>query len=292
MEREIYLKRIRPWFGKPLVKVLTGLRRSGKSTLLHQVAEDLVASGQVVQSQIVSINFELMEFESLRSAKALYGEISRRLPTKSRNAAVLLDEVQECDGWEGVVNSLLAEGGVDLYVTGSNSHLLSSELATTLTGRYVEISIYTLGFAEHLQFVGEQALSRDEEFSRFWQFGGFPGLHQLNATMAQEYLQSLYNTVLLRDVVERNNIRDVKVLERILRFAFDNIGNLVTANSISAYLKSQKLDTSVRTVQSYLGYAEACFALHRLSRFDIKGKRHLEIGDKYYLGDLGLRQAM
>jgi predicted AAA+ superfamily ATPase len=284
--RERYIEKVRPWIGKPIIKILTGMRRTGKSTILSQLAQELRAASVTV----LELNLELLAWEHLQQYRALHDWVVES--SGGGRVAILIDEVQECIGWEEAVNSLLAMGRFDIYLTGSNAKLLSSELATKIAGRYVELSVFGFGFAEHLALRQANVQGREEEFARYVRFGGLPGLHHFGISEAPEYLSSLYNTILLRDIVERHQVRDVQVLDRIIRFVFDNIGNVTTAIGISKYLKSQQVSTSVNTVQTYLGYLEECFAIHRIRRFDIKGKQYLEQSDKYYAGDIGLRYGI
>lgn len=284
--RNNYLNKIKPWISKPLIKILTGMRRTGKSTLLRQIADELRLCSS---HKVIELNLELLEWEHLRDYHALHDYIITQ--SAGQNAAVCIDEIQECGQWEQAINSLLAMSRFDLYLTGSNAKLLSSELATKIAGRYIEFQVYSLGFAEHLEFRGAIA-PQQEEFSRYLRYGGLPGIHHLNIEEAPDYLASLYDTIILRDVVQRHQVRDVALLDRIIRFAFDNIGNVTTANGIAKYLKSQRQDTSINTVQTYLGYLENCFAVYRLPRYDIKGKQLLSLYEKYYVGDIGLRHGI
>jgi predicted AAA+ superfamily ATPase len=275
------------WVGTPVIKVVTGIRRCGKSTLLRQLADKVErTSGQ----KIILINFESLEWEHLKEYHALHHHI--KTESAGRPALVCIDEVQECPEWERAVNSLLAEGGFDIWISGSNAHLLSSELATLLSGRYVTLHLHPLSFAEHLQFRGVPEQEANEEFSHYLRLGGFPAIHAIPAEHQAEYYQALYNTILLRDIVERHQIRDVALLDRIIRFTMDAVGSFISARRISEFLKSQRIDIAPKTVQQYLAHLESCFALIRVPRYDIKGKRYMEINDKYYLGDIGLRHGL
>jgi len=189
--------------------------------------------------------------------------------------------------------SFFSAGEMDIYITGSNAHLLSSEISTLISGRYVEFPLYTLGFSEFLQFRDEQQKSREEEFQNYLRFGGLPALHHFdfNSDIIYQYIDSLYSTILLKDVVKRNNIRNISLLENITRFLIDNIGNIFSAKKISDYLKSQGIRVGMETVQNYVSYLQSSFALYKVPCFDIRGKRLLEISEKYYLGDIGFRNA-
>jgi predicted AAA+ superfamily ATPase len=281
--------------GKPVVKVITGLRRAGKSCFLKQIMEWLKISRGVPASRILFVDKESLEFEKVAAAKDLYALAAGHRRHASRGKIYLfVDEIQEISDWEKAVAALAARSDMDIIITGSNAHLFSSELATRLSGRYIEFPVYTLDFAEFLQFRGKDARAADVEFRNYLRFGGFPALHHfdLNEEVVYQYINAVYNTVLLKDIVRRHQIRQVSLLENIGRFAFDNIGNLFSANRVSDYLRSQRLKIGVDTVQNYLRCFLDAQILYKASRFDVKGKRHLEIGEKYYLGEIGLRHAI
>ncbi len=288
--RKLYWKQVEPFVGTPLIKVLTGIRRCGKSCLLRQVAE--LWKEQNPKGEVVFIDMELPECAKYRVPGVLANDLSsRKRKKRTASRAILIDEVQEVPEWERLVNGLLKEGGNDLYITGSNAHLLSSELATLLAGRYVEIHVLPLSYAEHLQF--RAASDNEDEFREFIRFGGLPGIHELprQERPRLQYLSAVQDSVLLRDVIERNAIREPRTLESVLDFVYDNIGSFTTAKSMSDYLKSQRVNISVVTLQSYLRALESGFAVYRADRWDIKGRRMLEVNSKYYLADLGLRFA-
>ena len=234
------------------------------------------------ESNIISINFESLRYEALRDFRALYAEISRRAESVNGMLYVLLDEIQEVESWEKVINSLRVDFNCDIYVTGSNATLLSGELATLLAGRYVEIRVYPLDFQEYLDFAAanpdEAGLSRQEQFADFLRFGGLPGIHQMKWEEGRimQYLQDIYNSVLLKDVIARNRIRDTALLEGIVLYLMDNIGTPFSAKSISDFLKSQGRKLSTETVYHYLKALENAFLIHKVRRFDIKGRRILE----------------
>lgn len=295
--RERYMQPVRDFMDKPVVKIITGMRRSGKSGLLELTRQELLARG-VNDQNIIFINFESLRYEALRNYQALYAEIADRAEQAQGRLYILLDEIQEVDGWERVVNSLRVDFDCDLYVTGSNARLLSGELATLLAGRYVEIRVYPLDFKEYLDFAAgnevEAKLTRQEQFSHFVHFGGLPGIHQIKweESRIMQYLNDIYNSVLLKDVVARHKIRDTELLERIVFYLMDNIGNTFSAKTISDFLKSQGRKLSTETVYNYLKALESAFLIHKAARFDIKGKRILETQEKYYLADIGLRHAV
>ena len=295
--RERYMRQIRDFMDKPVVKIITGMRRSGKSGLLELTQQELVARG-VNGRNIIFINFESLRYEMLRDYKALYAEITARAVQAEGRLYILLDEIQEVDAWERVVNSLRVDFDCDIYVTGSNARLLSGELATLLAGRYVEIRVYPLDFKEYLDFAAgnevEAKLTRQEQFSHFVHFGGLPGIHQMKweESRIMQYLYDIYYSVLLKDVIARSKIRDTELLERIVLYLMDNIGNLFSAKAISDFLKNQGRKLSTETIYNYLKALENAFLIHKAARFDIKGKRILETQEKYYLADIGLRHAV
>lgn len=295
--RERYMRQIRDFMDKPVVKIITGMRRCGKSALLELTRQELLSRGIGTQN-IISINFESLRYEALKDFQALYAEISSRAEKADGKLYVLLDEIQEVNGWEQVINSLRVDFDCDIYVTGSNAKLLSGELATLLAGRYVEIRVYPLDFQEYLDFAATNAeeaqLPRQEQFANFLRFGGLPGIHQMkwDEERIMQYLHDIYNSVLLKDVIARNKIRDTALLESIVLYLMDNIGNTFSAKTISDFLKSQGRKLSTETVYNYLKALESAFLIHKVVRFDIKGRRILETQEKYYLSDLGLRHAV
>ncbi|EOS57000.1 hypothetical protein C814_02589 [Anaerotruncus sp. G3(2012)] len=297
IQRERYMQQIRDFMDKPVIKIITGMRRSGKSALLELTQQELLGRG-ISEKNIISINFESLRYEALKDYKALYAEISSKAEQASGRVYILLDEIQEVTAWEQVVNSLRVDFDCDIYVTGSNARLLSGELATLLAGRYVEIRVYPLDFKEYLDFAAtnedEAHLSKQEQFANFLRFGGLPGIHQMKweETRIMQYLHDIYNSVLLKDVIARNKIRDTALLESIVLYLMDNIGNTFSAKTISDFLKSQGRKLSTETVYNYLKALESAFLIHKAVRFDIKGKRVLETQEKYYLSDLGLRHAV
>lgn len=295
--RERYMQLIRDFMDKPVVKIITGMRRSGKSALLELTRQELLSRGIHAQN-IIFINFESLRYEAWKDYKVLYTELAAKTEQAEGRVYILLDEIQEVEAWEQVINSLRVDFDCDIYVTGSNARLLSSELATLLAGRYVEIRVYPLDFGEYLDFAAENEeeakLSRQEHFANFLRFGGLPGIHQMKweESRVMQYLRDIYNSVLLKDVIARNKIRDTALLENIVRYLMDNVGNTFSAKTISDFLKSQGRKLSTETVYTYLKALESAFLIHKVARFDIKGKRILETQEKYYLADLGLRHAV
>lgn len=295
--REKYMRQIRDFMDKPVIKVITGMRRCGKSALLELTRLEL-ASRSVPPENIITINFESLRYEALKEYRALYAAISAKAREAAGRLYILLDEIQEVAAWEQVVNSLRVDFDCDLYITGSNARLLAGELATLLAGRYVEIRVYPLDFKEYLDFAAaneaESNLSAPEQFANFLRFGGLPGIHQMKWEEARitQYLHDIYNSVLLKDVIERNRIRDTALLESVILYLMDNIGNTFSAKTISDFLKNQGRKLSTETVYNYLKALENAFLIHKVTRFDLKGKRMLETQEKYYLSDFGLRNAV
>lgn len=286
--RQTYLARIAPFIGKPVIKILVGMRRVGKSELLLQLRD--VIQEQSPASRIVYINKELREFDEIRT----YQDLNAHVDTRADGQAdvILLDEVQEIEGWEKSVSSYLAEG-LDVFITGSNAHLLSSDLATLLSGRYVEFPVYPFGFNEFCTL--RDSDETDEQLFRLYlKYGGLPGLHafDFDENPGFQYLDAIYQSILLKDVVKRHQIRNVALLENVTQFLFDNIGNLFNPSNVSNYLKSQRLRNSLPTVQSHVKYICQAFLAHQVRQFDLKGKRYLEVNDKYFVSDLGLRHAV
>ena len=296
IKRNLYLEEIKKYINKPIIKVITGMRRSGKSMILKLIQEELQNIG-IVKENIIYMNFESLTFMDIKDFEALYKHIIEKTSNKKGKIYILLDEIQEVKGWEKAINSFLVDLDVDIYITGSNANLLSSELATYIAGRYVEIKIYPLSFQEYIDFVSENnkenSLSLDEYFSQYMNFGGLPGIHIFNYNKEEiyQYLVDVYNSILLRDVIARNNIRDIKLLERVVLYIMDNIGNIFSAKSISDFLKNQGRKLSVETIYNYLKALENAFIISKVQRYDIKGKNILETQEKYYLSDLGFRHA-
>lgn len=292
-ERRALLDRLSPFLGSPVVKVLTGMRRVGKSCLLRQLRQEFAKRG-LPPHAICYIDKESMDFDAIRTDRDLHDSALAAWGKHAGKRALLVDEVQEIVGWERAIASLAGKPGVDIIVTGSNAHLFSSELATKLSGRYIEFPVHGLSFSEFLQFRGKEAVSREAEFKRYMRYGGLPGLHHMECSddTAFQYLSAITSTILLKDIVARHAVRDVPLLENIARFLFDNVGCVVSANSIAAYLKSQRLRVGVDTVVNYLGYFREALVTRRAARYDIKGKRLLELHEKYYLSDIGLRHAL
>lgn len=287
--RSNYMEHIRPFIDKPQVKILTGIRRCGKSTVLQMIKNELLASG-VNEDKIILLNFESFTVAHLTNAMALYNFLKEKLSSKEK-FYLLFDEIQEVENWEKLINSVLVDFNADVYITGSNSHLLSSEFSTYLAGRYVNIPIYTLSFSEYVDFRKYYfPQSSSDDFTHYLRFGGFPTIHTADYSQDSAYkiVFDIYSSVILRDTVWRNKIRDIELLERVVKYAFSNVGNIFSGKNVADYFKSQnrKIDTS--TVYNYLHALESAFVLYRVPRYDIKGKEILKTQEKFFAGDTSL----
>ena len=294
--RELYMKQIRPFMNRPFVKVIAGIRRCGKSVVLQLIADELEHQGVAVE-RIVYMNFESFEWMDIADAKALYRYIKDRVEKTEGRVYILLDEIQEVKDWEKAVNSFLVDWDVDVYVTGSNSRLLSSELSTYLAGRYVSFHIMPLSFNEYLLFHGIESENKEnlrKEFRKYLRMGGFPAVHTANYSYDAVYklVYDIYSSVILRDTVQRHSIRNVELLERVVRFVFDNIGNRLNAKNIADYFKSQQRRVDINTVYNYLEALQGAFIIRRVPRYDIKGKDLLQTHEKYFVSDLSLIYAV
>ena len=291
-----YLQEVSPFIGKPFIKVLSGVRRCGKSSILSLLRDELIAQGAEA-AHIIFINFESFAFSTLKTAEDLYRYIVERVQPKQR-VYLLFDEIQEVEGWEKCINSFLVDFDADIYITGSNARLLSSELATYLAGRYIEIPIYTLSFAEYLQFQAcyfpQRNITQRDAFPAYLRKGGFPVIHTADYGEQEAYkiVSDIYASVLLRDTIQRFNIRDIELLERVVKYTFDNIGNSFSGKNVADYFKNQKRKLDVNTIYNYLNALEAAFVLYRTSRYDIKGKELLKTQEKFYLSDVSLLYAI
>lgn len=295
ISREIYMKRIRPFINTELIKVFTGIRRSGKSVMLELVKNELKKSG-VSDKNFLCINFEQFSNSELLDAKILHKRIVEFQKTADGKIYLFFDEIQEVDGWEKCINSCRVDFDCDIYITGSNAKLLSGELATYLAGRYVEFVIYPFSFAEFLEMNRQKNSQIDKSacFTAFLKTGGMPFLANFlgNDSAKNQYLMDIYNSVVLKDVVKRNNIRDVDTLERIIAYAFSNIGHIFSATSLSKYFKSEKRNISHDTILNYLKFCADAFLIYKISRYDLEGKKVLTVNEKYYCADHGLREAV
>lgn len=278
----------------PFIKILTGVRRCGKSTILKLIMKRLVEERGIAPEQIVSYRFDSMEYDGY-SAREIYALLKGALAPQ-RRTYLFLDEVQEIEGWEKMVNSLATDFDVDIYLTGSNSRMMSSEIATYLTGRYVAFRIYTLSFGEYLFFKSHYAEVGDpkQELAEYVRLGGFPGMHLQAYSQDEVYtiVRDIYNSTVFSDIVRRNQIKKVDQLERVVKYVFNNVGNTFSASSISAYLKSERRSLDNETIYSYLDKLESAYLLHRCSRYDLRGKAILKTQEKFYLADVALRYSV
>ncbi len=277
----------------PFVKILTGVRRCGKSTIMQMIMDELRKRG-ISEQQIISMRFDSMEYDGL-TAKQLYELLKARL-AKNEKTYLFLDEVQDVADWEKVVNSLNTDFNVDIYVTGSNSRMMSSEISTYLTGRYIAFRIFPLSFAEYMTFKKEYTTVEDphKELANYIKYGGFPAIHlqQYPLDSAYTIVRDIYNSTIFSDIVKRNQLRKVDQLERVVKFAFDNVGKTFSAKSVSDYLKSEHRSLDNETVYSYLEKLESAYILHRCSRYDLQGKEILKTQEKFYLADPSFKYSV
>lgn len=294
ISRPIYTDKIMAYTDTPFVKVLTGVRRCGKSTILKMIMEKLQNERSVPKEQIVSMRFDSMEYDDM-NAKQMFETVKAKLCDGGRTY-FFFDEVQEIDGWEKVMNSLASDYDVDIYVTGSNSRMMSSEIATYLTGRYISFRIFPLSFEEYLTFRKEYTELKDvhTELADYIRLGGFPATHLRAYSQDEVYtiVRDIYNSTIFSDIVRRNQIRKVDQLERVVKYTFSNVGNTFSAKSISNYLKSEHRKIDNETVYSYLEKLEKAYLLHRCSRYDLQGKEILKTQEKFYLADTSLRYSV
>lgn len=292
--RPLYVDKIMAYVDTPFVKILTGVRRCGKSTILKMIMEKLQEERQVPPQRIVSYRFDSMEYEDM-TARQMFSMLKERIAPDGKTY-IFLDEVQEVPGWEKVVNSLSADYDVDIYVTGSNSRMMSSEISTYLTGRYVTFRIYTLSFAEYLTFKAQYRSVGDvkAEFANYVRLGGFPATHLQEYTQDEVYtiVRDIYNSTVFSDIVKRNQVRKIDQLERVVKFTMSNLGNTFSAKSIADYLKAENRKLDNETVYGYLEKLEKAYLLHRCSRYDLQGKEILKTQEKFYLADVALRYSV
>ena len=294
INRPIYVDKIMTYADTPFVKILTGIRRCGKSTILKMLMDKMKERG-IHEEQILHYSFDSLEYEDIKTAKALFAHLKQHLFLKGRTY-LFLDEIQEVKSWEKVVNSLMTDYDVDIYVTGSNSRMMSSEISTYLTGRYIAFRIYPLSFSEYMTFRKgyTEVLDSYTELANYLRLGGFPAVHLQKYTSDEVYtiVRDIYNSTIFTDIVRRNQIRKVDQLERIVKFAFDNVGRTFSAASVSKYLKSENRAIDNETVNNYLSKLESAYILHRCSRFDVQGKEILKTQEKFYLADPALRYSV
>jgi len=294
LSRSLYYEKIRPFINKPFIKVITGIRRCGKSTMMLLIQQLLTEEG-VESKQIISINFESMKYYHLRSSLALYNYVSELLKTMKSPAYVFFDEIQIVEDWEEAVNSLFLDFQIDMYITGSNSQLLSSELSTLLTGRFIHIEMQVLSFSEMLEFRSSKTDTQENLLWLYIRRGGFPAVHltsDYDEKATYMIINDIFDSIVLRDVVQRYKIRDVELLRRILNFIADSVGNTISAKRIADYFKSQARKVDINTVYTYLDALVSSFLITRVQRYDIKGRELLKTQEKYYLADTGLQHAV
>lgn len=291
-KRDLYLTQLLSYKDKPFIKVITGIRRCGKSTLLSLFEEHLLDNG-IRPEHIIRMNFESFEFDEITTYKELHTAIHNKLKNNKDKHYILLDEIQQVPSWEKVINAFLVDANVDIYLTGSNAYLLSSELSTLLSGRYVEIKMQPLSFKEYLVFI-ENNGDLQGQFNQYLKYGGLPTTVELidSPDTIGPFLEGIYNTVLIKDVIERNNVRDAALLESILKFIAANIGSVVSTKKISDYLTSSGRKTTSDTIDNYLRMLEKAFIIYRANRYDLKGKLYLKTLEKYYLVDMGIRNQL
>lgn len=294
IDRPLYVDKIMAYVDTPFVKILTGVRRCGKSTILKMIMERLKTERNIPEDRIISCRFDSMEYEDM-TAKQIYTLLKGKLSPAGKTY-LFLDEVQEIKGWEKIVNSLASDFDVDLYITGSNSRMMSSEIATYLTGRYVSFRIFTLSFGEYLMFKSKFANVGEPktELANYVRLGGFPATHLQAYSQDEIYtiVRDIYNSTIFSDIVKRNQVRKIDQLERVVKYTFSNVGNTFSAKSIADYLKSERRSLDNETVYSYLDKLEKAYLLHRCSRYDLQGKEILKTQEKFYLADVALRYSV
>lgn len=295
IKREMYMSRIRPFIGSDLIKVMTGIRRCGKSVMLELIKQEIAESG-VNPSQFISINFEDMSYTHLQNAPALHDEIKKRAAEISGKVYLFFDEIQEVKDWEKCINSFRVTLDCDIYITGSNAKLLSGELATYLGGRYVEFVIYPFSFSEFLELYRPTAPDEpvQKSFQKYLLSGGMPYLANIRYTEepSKQYLYDLFNSVQLKDIVKRNKIRDVDLLERIITYVMANVGTTFSATSLAKFLKNEQRTVAPETIINYIKYCCDAYLFYQVKREDLQGKQILATNEKYYIADHGIREAV
>ena len=296
-KRELYIEKIKPFIDKDIIKVLTGIRRSGKSVMLKLIMEEL-KQNKIDEKQFININFENLINRELTTADKLHEYILKKASEIKKKCYIFLDEIQEVKDWEKCINSLRVneEYDFDIYITGSNAKLLSGELSTYLAGRYIEFVIYPFSFKEFLETLKsiQQDVSTREAFQKYVKFGGMPFLYNLafEEEASLQYLKDIYSSIILKDITQRNKIRDTDLLERVISYLIMNVGNNFSATSISKFFKSENRKVSVETILNYIKAAEESFLIYKVSRDDLVGKKILNVNEKYYIADHGMREAI
>ncbi len=290
--RPQYMELMKTYRDVPLVKILAGIRRCGKSTILEMLRDDLLQNG-IASDHIISMRYTSEDFDEGMTDKDMYNAIKSQMIDDGRYY-LLLDEVQEIDGWEKAVNSLLENANTDIYVTGSNSKLMSSEISTYLTGRYISIPVYTLSFAEYLEFKKQSGLSKRELLNEYIRIGGFPivAVGNFDERAAYQIVEGIYNSVVTNDITKRHNIANFDLFNRVVRYIVENVGKTFSVNAIVKFLKSEGRSLSVEAVYNYLNWLEKAFVIYRCQRYDLQGKAVLKTQEKFYLADSSLKYCI
>lgn len=290
--RSYYLNALKKYRDIPVVKILSGIRRSGKSTILDMLKDDLISSG-IPSDHVICARYTSEEFDDSMSAKEMYQDIKKQMKDNDCYY-LLLDEVQEVEGWEKVVNSFLENFNTDIYVTGSNSRLMSSEISTYLTGRYVLIPVYTLSYAEYLEFKKNSGRTSRELLNEYIRMGGFPivALSNLDENSSYQIVEGIYNSVITRDIVNRHRITNIDLFNRVVKYVVENVGKTFSANSIVKFMKGEGRSLSVEAVYNYLEWLEKAYVIYRCPRYDMQGKTVLKTQEKFYLADASLKYSI
>lgn len=289
--RPDYIKAVEPYIDTPLVKILSGVRRCGKSTILEMIQNELKNRG-IEKERIISKRYTEMDVDENYTSKEMYAELKNLIANKGR-CYLFIDEPQEVDNWEKVINSLFESEDVDIYITGSNSKLMSSEISTYLTGRYVSINCYTLSFKEYLNFKGKTEADAKDMFEEYLQFGGFPiiGISNFDTRSAYQIVDGIYSSVITRDISKRHRIRNKDLFDRVVKYIIENVGKTFSANSIVKFLKNEKRSLSVESIYNYIKWLSEAFIIYPCQRYDLQGKSVLKTQEKYYLSDISIKYS-
>ena len=289
--RPDYIKAIEPYIDTPLVKILSGVRRCGKSTILEMIQNELKNRG-IEKERIISKRYTEMDVDENYTSKEMYAELKNLIANKGR-CYLFIDEPQEVDNWEKVINSLFESEDVDIYITGSNSKLMSSEISTYLTGRYVSINCYTLSFKEYLNFKGKTEADAKDMFEEYLQFGGFPiiGISNFDTRSAYQVVEGIYSAVITRDISKRHRIRNKDLFDRVVKYIIENVGKTFSANTIVKFLKNEKRSLSVESIYNYIKWLSEAFIIYPCQRYDLQGKSVLKTQEKYYLSDISIKYS-
>ena len=290
--RPDYMEAIKPFKDKPIVKILTGVRRCGKSTIFQMLKQEFIKGG-VAEEDIIEKRYTDMDIPENITAKQMYDELTEAIG-KKEHCYLLLDEIQEVPEWEKAINNLLEKGTADIYITGSNSKLMSSEISTYLTGRYIQIPVFTLSFEEYMEFKKESSKTKTELLDEYIRFGGFPiiALGDYEPQQAYQIVNGIYYTVVSRDIVKRHRINKQDLFDRVVKYIIENMGKTFSANSITNFLKSEHRKVSVESIYNYLRWLEQAFIIYPCARYDLQGKNILKTQEKYYLADISLKYAL